>query len=50
MISFGGSAMQIYLQKDKLCFFGTVKELREFLRTLRGDERTLREYITAKFH
>jgi hypothetical protein len=42
--------MQIYLQKDKLCFMGTVKELREFLRALRGDERTLREYISSRFH
>jgi hypothetical protein len=42
--------MQIYLQRDKLYFHGTVRELREFLQSLPAGSLTLREYILGKLH
>lgn len=41
--------MRIYLERNKLVFFGTVRELRAFLKSLSGDN-TLQQLIADLFH
>jgi hypothetical protein len=42
--------MQILLEKDKLVFFGTVRELRLYLRSLPVGRQTLRRFIISQLH
>lgn len=42
--------MQTYIQKDKLIFIGTIRELKSFLRTMADRPVTLAEFISSKLH
>lgn len=43
--------MQTYIQKDKLIFIGTIRELKSFLQAMDNQQRmTLAEFISAKLH
>ena len=42
--------MQTYIQKDKLIFIGTIRELKTFLQSMGNQPVTLAEFISAKLH
>jgi hypothetical protein len=42
--------MQTFIQKDKLIFIGTIRELKSFLQTMGDRPMTLAEFISAKLH